>query len=573
MFSQYFTRGGPPLQYMDKVTEYYTLVNSSKDPSKDSSKESSQNVFRPQDLADFQYDRDLGEPGRYPFTRGIYRDMYRSRFWTMRQYAGFGDADATNRRFRYLLDNGQTGLSVAFDLPTQMGLDSDDAMALGEVGRTGVAIDTLKDMERLFDQIDLGKVSTSMTINSTSAILLAMYRAVGVKQGVNPRQLAGTIQNDILKEYEARNTYIFPPRGSMRLITDIFQYCSTEMPRWNTISISGYHIREAGATAVQELAFTFANAIEYVRAAISTGLDVDEFAPQLSFFFVAQMNFFEEVAKFRAARRLWAKIMKNMFNAKSDKSMNLRFHVQTAGSSLTLQQPDNNIVRTTLEALAAALGGCQSLHTNSKDEAIALPTEASALTALRTQQIIAFESGVGSVVDPVGGSYYIESLTSKIEAEVEDYLKRIEEMGGAIKAVESGFIQKEIQDAAYEYHQEVEAGRKQVVGVNCFIDEEEEQIPVQRIAPELETRQVEALKKVRAERDNAKVDRLLKELTEAAAIELAQDNQPVQGQSGVATRPNLIPLICEAVEAYASVGEISGALKKSFGKFRPMVTI
>lgn len=573
MFSQYFTRGGPPLQYMDKVTEYYTLVNSSKDPSKDSSKESGQNVFRPQDLADFQYDRDLGEPGRYPFTRGIYRDMYRSRFWTMRQYAGFGDADATNRRFRYLLDNGQTGLSVAFDLPTQMGLDSDDAMALGEVGRTGVAIDTLKDMERLFDQIDLGKVSTSMTINSTSAILLAMYRAVGVKQGVNPRQLAGTIQNDILKEYEARNTYIFPPRGSMRLITDIFQYCSKEMPRWNTISISGYHIREAGATAVQELAFTFANAIEYVRAAISTGLDVDDFAPQLSFFFVAQMNFFEEVAKFRAARRLWAKIMKNMFNAKSEKSMNLRFHVQTAGSSLTLQQPDNNIVRTTLEALAAALGGCQSLHTNSKDEAIALPTEASALTALRTQQIIAFESGVGSVVDPVGGSYYIESLTSKIEAEVEDYLKRIEEMGGAIKAVESGFIQKEIQDAAYEYHQEVEAGRKQVVGVNCFIDEEEEQIPVQRIAPELETRQVEALKKVRAERDNAKVERLLKELTEAAAIELAQDSQPVQGQAPLASRPNLIPLICDAVEAYASVGEISGALKKSFGKFRPMVTI
>ncbi|MCA0313891.1 MAG: methylmalonyl-CoA mutase family protein [Candidatus Melainabacteria bacterium] len=548
-------------------------MNSSKDPSKDSSKESGQNVFRPQDLADFQYDRDLGEPGRYPFTRGIYRDMYRSRFWTMRQYAGFGDADATNRRFRYLLDNGQTGLSVAFDLPTQMGLDSDDAMALGEVGRTGVAIDTLKDMERLFDQIDLGKVSTSMTINSTSAILLAMYRAVGVKQGVNPRQLAGTIQNDILKEYEARNTYIFPPRGSMRLITDIFQYCSKEMPRWNTISISGYHIREAGATAVQELAFTFANAIEYVRAAISTGLDVDDFAPQLSFFFVAQMNFFEEVAKFRAARRLWAKIMKNMFNAKSEKSMNLRFHVQTAGSSLTLQQPDNNIVRTTLEALAAALGGCQSLHTNSKDEAIALPTEASALTALRTQQIIAFESGVGSVVDPVGGSYYIESLTSKIEAEVEDYLKRIEEMGGAIKAVESGFIQKEIQDAAYEYHQEVEAGRKQVVGVNCFIDEEEEQIPVQRIAPELETRQVEALKKVRAERDNAKVERLLKELTEAAAIELAQDSQPVQGQAPLDSRPNLIPLICDAVEAYASVGEISGALKKSFGKFRPMVTI
>jgi methylmalonyl-CoA mutase N-terminal domain/subunit len=512
--------------------------------------------FKPDDLSHFRFERDLGSPGKYPFTRGIYAEMYRSRNWTMRQYAGFGDADATNRRFRYLLDKGQTGLSVAFDLPTQMGLDSDDPMALGEVGRTGVAIDTLKDMERLFDQIDLGKVSTSMTINATSAILLAMYRAVGVKQGVPAKQLSGTIQNDILKEYEARNTYIFPPRGSMRLITDIFEYCASDMPKWNTISISGYHIREAGATAVQELAFTFANAIEYVRAAISRGLDVDDFAPQLSFFFVAQMDLFEEIAKFRAARRLWAKIMKEQFNAKSEKSMTLRFHVQTAGSSLTLQQPDNNIVRTTIEALAAALGGCQSLHTNSKDEAIALPTEASALTALRTQQIIAFESGIGSVVDPLGGAYFIEDLTTRTEEAVVEYLKRIEEMGGAIKAVESGFIQKEIQDAAYEYHQDVEAKRKLVVGVNSFIDQVEEDINVQRIDPKLEPKQVASLKAIRAERDQQNVDRLLLKLETAAA-----------------GSDNLVPIICEAVEAYASVGEITAALKKSFGKFRPLVTI
>lgn len=512
--------------------------------------------YKPEDLADFDWQKELGTPGNFPFTRGIYPDMYRSRKWTMRQYAGFGNADETNKRFRYLLGNGQTGLSVAFDLPTQMGLDSDDPMALGEVGRTGVAIDTLKDMERLFDQIDLGKVSTSMTINATSAILLAMYRAVGMKQGVSSAALSGTIQNDILKEYEARNTYIFPPRGSMRLITDIFQFCASDMPKWNTISISGYHIREAGATAVQELAFTFANAIEYVRAAQSTGLDVDAFAPQLSFFFVAQMNFFEEVAKFRAARRIWAKIMKNQFGAKSAKSQTLRFHVQTAGSSLTLQQPDNNIVRTTLEALAAALGGCQSLHTNSKDEAIALPTEASALTALRTQQIIAFETGVGNVADPLGGSYYIEKLTSDIEARVEEYLERIEAMGGAIKAVESGYIQKEIQDAAYQDHQDVDSKTKLVVGVNSFIDEHEAEINVQRIDPALEGGQVAALKKIKAERDNEKVAAILNRLNQAAEAD-----------------ENLIPVICEAVECYATVGEISGTLKKSFGKFRPMVTI
>jgi methylmalonyl-CoA mutase, N-terminal domain len=512
--------------------------------------------FRPDDLADFDWRAKLGMPGNYPYTRGIYPDMYRSRKWTMRQYAGFGNADETNRRFRYLLANGQTGLSTAFDLPTQMGLDSDDPMALGEVGRTGVAIDTLKDMERLFDQIDLGKVSTSMTINATSAILLAMYQAVGAKQGVSPKLLSGTIQNDILKEYEARNTYIFPPKGSMRLITDIFQYCSSEMPKWNTISISGYHIREAGATAVQELAFTFANAIEYVRAAMSAGLEVDTFAPQLSFFFVAQMNLFEEIAKFRAARRIWARIMKEQFNAQNPKSMNLRFHVQTAGSSLTLQQPDNNIVRTTIEALAAALGGCQSLHTNSKDEAIALPTEASALVALRTQQIIAFESGVTNVADPVGGSYYIESLTDKIECDVLDYLAKIEAMGGAIKAVEAGFIQKEIQDSAYEDHQEKDSKRRLVVGVNSFIDAESEQIQVQRIDPALEPRQVESLRKIKAERDQQAVERALASLHQAAA--------------GSA---NLIPYICEAVQCYATVGEISNTLKRSFGKFRPLVTI
>jgi methylmalonyl-CoA mutase N-terminal domain/subunit len=487
--------------------------------------------------------------------------MYRSRVWTMRQYAGFGNADETNKRFRYLLANGQTGLSVAFDLPTQMGLDSDDSMALGEVGRTGVSIDTLHDMERLFRDIDLGKVSTSMTINATSAILLAMYRAVGIKQGVAADLLSGTIQNDILKEYEARNTYIFPPKGSMRLITDIFAYCGQSMPRWNTISISGYHIREAGATAVQELAFTFANAIEYVEAALACGLEIDSFAPQLSFFFVAQMDLFEEIAKFRAARRLWAKIMKDRFKAKNPKSLSLRFHVQTAGSSLTREQPDNNIVRTTIEALAAALGGCQSLHTNSKDEAIALPTEASALTALRTQQIVAFETGVGSVADPVGGSYYIEDLTSRIEAEVTAYLKRIADLGGAIKAVESGFIQKEIQDSAYKYHQEVESKERLVVGVNSFIDEVDlaeggQLMAIQRIDPELEQTQVAKLKEIRASRDNKKVDDCLSKLFAAA-----------QGTD------NLMPFICQAVEAYATVGEISATLKKSFGKFRPVVTI
>ncbi len=513
-------------------------------------------VWRPSDHEEFNFEKQLGQPGQYPYTRGIYADMYRSRVWTMRQYAGFGNADETNKRFRYLLANGQTGLSVAFDLCTQMGLDSDDPMCLGEVGKTGVAIDTLKDMERLFDQIDLSKVSTSMTINSTSSILLAMYRAVGAKQGVSPAQLQGTIQNDILKEYAARNTYIFPPAGSMRLITDIFEYCAKEMPKWNTISISGYHIREAGATAVQELAFTFANGIEYVNAALSKGLDIDSFAPQLSFFFVAQMNLLEEVAKFRAARRIWSKIMKERFGAKNPKSITLRFHVQTAGSSLTLQQPDNNIVRTTIEAMAAALGGCQSLHTNSKDEAISLPSEAAALTALRTQQIIATETGVGSIVDPFGGSYYIEALTDRIEAAVDEYLDKIEKMGGAIKAIEAGYMQKEIQDSAYQYHKDVESGAAVVVGVNKFVDEAEEHMTIHRVDDALEVTQKKALKEVKESRDNDKVDFALDNLLK-----------------GAQSKENLMPLICEAVDTYATVGEISSTLKKAFGKFRPQVTI
>lgn len=508
------------------------------------------------DLPDRDAEKSLGTPGKYPFTRGIHADMYRSKLWTMRQYAGFGSAEETNERFRYLLANGQTGLSTAFDLPTQMGLDSDDAMALGEVGRTGVAIDTVEDMERLFDQIDLSKVSTSMTINATSSILLSMYRAIGIKQGVASAKLRGTIQNDILKEYEARNTYIYPPAGSMRLITNIFEFCASEMPLWNTISISGYHIREAGATAVQELAFTFANACEYVRAASAAGMDIDVFAPQLSFFFVAQMNFFEEIAKFRAARRIWARIMKERFQAKNPKSWMLRFHVQTAGSSLTQQQPDNNIVRTTLEALAAALGGCQSLHTNSKDEALALPTPASALTALRTQQIIAFETGVGNVVDPCGGSYFIEDLTNKIEAEVDGYLKRIDDMGGATAAIESGFIQKEIQESAYRSHQEVESKGQIVVGVNKFIDANEDEITIQKVDPTIELRQKERLAKLKQTRNKNKVESALKSLEHAARGE-----------------ENLLPYIIEAVDVYASVGEISSTMKRAFGKFRPPVTL
>jgi methylmalonyl-CoA mutase N-terminal domain/subunit len=509
-------------------------------------------VFKPEDLNAESLKKKLGKPGEYPFTRGIHKDMYQAKLWTMRQYAGFGSAKETNERFRYLLANGQTGLSAAFDLPTQMGLDSDDPMAAGEVGKTGVAIDSLADMEQLFEGIDLSLVSTSMTINATAAILLSMYRLVGVKQGADPTKLRGTIQNDILKEYEARNTYIFPPQHSMRIITDIFAYCAREMPLWNTISISGYHIREAGATAVQELAFTFANACAYVKAAIASGLDVDTFAPQLSFFFVAQMNLFEEVAKFRAARRIWAKLMKEKFKAKNAKSMMLRFHVQTAGSSLTQQQPDNNIVRTAIEALSAVLGGTQSLHTNSKDEALSLPSPQAALTALRTQQIIAQETGLANVADPFAGSFYIEKLTDEIEKEVMDYLEAIEKMGGAINAIESGFIQKEIQESAYQYHQQIESKDKVVVGVNEFIDNINEPIPILRVDDTIESEQKERLAKLRKGRNQAKVELSLNNLEKTA---LSNDN--------------LIFPIVEAVESYATIGEISNTLKKAFGKFKP----
>jgi methylmalonyl-CoA mutase N-terminal domain/subunit len=513
-------------------------------------------LFKPEDLSGFNAAAALAKPGQFPYTRGVHAEMYRQKPWTMRQYAGFGSAEETNERFRYLLANGQTGLSVAFDLPTQMGYDSDDPMCNGEVGKTGVAIDSLTDMERLFQGIDLSTVSTSMTINATSSILLAMYRAVGMRQGVPSDKLRGTIQNDILKEYEARNTYIFPPAQSMRLITNIFAYCAKEMPLWNTISISGYHIREAGATAVQELAFTFANACAYVKAAIDSGQDVDSFAPQLSFFFVAQMDLFEEIAKFRAARRIWAHIMKDRFAAKNPKSMMLRYHVQTAGSSLTQQQPDNNIIRTAIEAIAAVLGGAQSLHTNSKDEALALPTPASALTALRTQQIIAQETGLANVVDPLGGSYFIEDLTSKVEREVMDYLERIDKMGGAIAAIEAGFIQKEIQESAYAYHNCVESKHQIVVGVNDFIDNVPETIPIQRVDPLIEKKQKEKLAALKSERDNQLVAQKLERL-EAAA----------RGDD------NLIPLIAEAVEAYATVGEISNTMRHAFGKFRPPKTL
>lgn len=498
----------------------------------------------------------LGQPSSYPFTRGVQPEMYRSRLWTMRQYAGFGSAAETNARFRYLLSQGQSGLSTAFDLPTQMGLDSDDPMAAGEVGRTGVAIDTLADMEELFGGIDLGAVSTSMTINAPAAVLLAMYRVVGERQGVAPARLSGTTQNDILKEYVARNTYIFPPAPSMRLVTDIFAHCAAEMPRWNTISISGYHMREAGCTAIQEVAFTLANARAYVEAAVVRGLEVDAFAPQLSFFFCAWTDVLEEVAKFRAARRIWARMMRDRFGARHPRSMQLRFHTQTAGSSLTAQQPENNIVRTTLSALAAVLGGTQSLHTNAEDEALALPTEATARTALRIQQLLAYESGATATVDPLGGSFYVEELTDRIEAGVQEYFERIEAMGGALAAIEAGFFQAEIHESAYGFQRAVEDGRRVIVGVNRFTIDDEHVPELQRIDPAAERRQIERLRAVRAARDGAAVTGALDRLGEIAR-----------------TDENLMPPILDAVRAMASVGEICGVLKGVFGKHRPRVTL
>ena len=467
------------------------------------------NAFKPEDTQDINYERDIADPGEYPYTRGIYPTMYRGRPWTIRQYAGFASATESNRRYRYLLAQGTTGLSVAFDLPTQIGYDSDHPLASGEVGKVGVAIDSLRDMETLFNEIPLDRVSTSMTINSTAAILLAMYIAVGKKQGVALTDLSGTVQNDILKEYIARGTYIYPPKASLRLVTDIFAYCTREVPKWNTISISGYHIREAGSTAVQEVAFTLADGITYVQAALDAGLDIDAFAPRLAFFFNAHNNFLEEVSKYRAARRLWAHIMRERFKAKDPKSWMLRFHTQTAGSSLTAQQPDVNVVRTTIQALAAVLGGTQSLHTNARDEALSLPTAEAARVALRTQQVIANESGVADTVDPFAGSYAVEALTNAIEVGARNYIEKIDSLGGMLSAIEIGFVQNEIQQAAYEYQKAVERGEQIVVGVNKFTIDEETSIPTLRIDPEVEPTQVAALKRLRSERNQTEVaDRL-----------------------------------------------------------------
>ena len=513
-------------------------------------------LYMPYDLGEFDYLEDLGFPGEYPFTRGVQATMYRGRLWTMRQYSGFATAEETNKRYHYLLKQGQTGLSVAFDLPTQIGYDSDNPLSAGEVGKVGVAIDSLADMEILFDGIPLDKVSTSMTINATAAIILAMYIAVAEKQGVPSEVLRGTIQNDILKEYVARGTYIYPPGPSMRIITDIFAYCKERLPLWNTISISGYHIREAGSTAVQEVAFTLANGIAYVEAAIGAGLDVDSFARRLSFFFGAHNNFLEEIAKFRAARRMWARIMRERFGAKKPASWMLRFHTQTAGCTLTAQQPRNNIIRVTLQALAAVLGGTQSLHTNSWDEALALPTEEAVTIALRTQQIIAYESGVAEVVDPLGGSYCVEALTTEIERRAEEYIRRIDEMGGAPKAIEAGFIQREIADAAYQYQKEIEEKRRIIVGLNEFTVEESPFTEILRISPEVEKYQKEKLERVKKERNTARVKETLKRLREAA-----------EGTE------NLMPHILEAVKAYATLGEIADTLREVFGEHTQLTTI
>jgi methylmalonyl-CoA mutase N-terminal domain/subunit len=512
-------------------------------------------LYTPDD-SPIDYERDLAFPSEYPFTRGVQPTMYRSRFWTMRQYAGFGTAEESNRRYRFLLQQGQSGLSVAFDLPTQIGYDADDAMALGEVGKVGVSISSIHDMMTLFDQIPLDKVSTSMTINAPASVLLAMYIVVGRRQGFEEKQLRGTVQNDILKEYIARGTYIFPPKPSMRLITDVFAYCKENVPYWNTISISGYHIREAGSTAVQEVAFTLADGIAYVEAAIKAGLSVDEFAPQLSFFFNAHNNFLEEVAKFRAARKLWAKIMKERFGAKDERSMMLRFHTQTGGSTLTAQQPENNIVRVALQAMAAVLGGTQSLHTNSMDEALALPTEKAVQIALRSQQIIAHETGVADTIDPLGGSYYIEALTQEIVQRAEDYIQKIDDFGGALPAIETGYIQKEIQDAAYAYQRAVERKEAIIVGMNEFVAQEEIEPDLLRVDPAIEAAAHARLREIREKRDNERVSALRERLEEAA-----------RGTE------NLMPLIIEAVDNDVTLGEVCHSLRSVFGEYRPQVMV
>ena len=513
-------------------------------------------LYTPNDFNEENYLSKLNFPGEYPYTRGIQPTMYRGKLWTMRQYAGFGTAHESNKRYRYLLSQGTSGLSVAFDLPTQIGYDSDDPIAYGEVGKVGVAIDTLADMEILFDKIPLDKISTSMTINASAAVLLAMYVAVAEKQGVPKNKISGTIQNDILKEYIARGTYIFPPKASMRLITNIFEYCAQEIPRWNTISISGYHIREAGSTASQEVGFTLANGIAYVNAALKAGLDIDEFAGQLSFFFNSHNDLLEEVAKYRAARRLWAKIMKVRFHAKKNRSVMLRFHTQTAGSTLTAQQVDNNIIRVTIQTLAAVLGGTQSLHTNSKDEALALPTENSVMTALRTQQIVAYESGAANTIDPLAGSYFLETMTDRIEKDAEDYINKIDSLGGMINAIENGYVQKEIQEAAYKYEKEIESGERIVVGVNKFKVEEDQKPDLLKIDLNIQDEQIKSLKKIKSTRDNYRVNKAIKKLKDTAREE-----------------KNLMPPIIEAVKVYASVGEICNALRDVFGEYKETVVI
>ena len=513
-------------------------------------------LYSPLDQEGSEYLTEVGLPGEYPYTRGVQPTMYRGRYWTMRQYAGFASAEESNKRYRFLLDQGQTGLSVAFDLPTQIGYDSDDEMAIGEVGKVGVAIDSLEDMEVLFKEIPLDKVSTSMTINAPAAVLLAMYVAVAEKQGVSADKLRGTIQNDILKEYSSRGTYIFPPKPSMRIITDIFSYCAEKVPMWNTISISGYHIREAGSTAVQEVAFTLANGIAYVQAALEAGLNVDTFGPRLSFFFNAHLDFLEEIAKYRAARRLWAEIMKERFKAENPKSMMIRFHTQTAGCTLTAQQPKNNIVRVAFQALAAVLGGTQSLHTNSMDEALCLPSEEAVQIALRSQQLIAYETGVTDTVDPLGGSYYLENLTREIYERAAAYIEQIDKLGGSAEAIEKGFVQREIQDSAYRYQREIETEERIVVGLNRFQVEEEKPTNLLRVDPVVRTLQIERLKKLKSERDDAAVEKCLVGL-----------------KQGARSDRNLMPLILEAVKVYATLGEICDVLRGVFGEYQPVNTL
>ena len=516
-----------------------------------------QGLYTPLDIQETDYAQDIGFPGVYPYTRGVQPTMYRGRFWTMRMYAGFSTAEESNKRYRYLIESGATGLSCAFDLPTQIGYDSTDAIAEGEVGKVGVAIDSLADMEILFDQIDLGKVSTSMTINAPASVLLAMYIAVAEKQGVSADKLKGTIQNDILKEYAARGTYIFPPRPSMRLITNIFEYCSKNVPNWNTISISGYHIREAGSTASQEIAFTIADGIAYVEAAIKAGLSVDDFAGRLSFFWNAHNNVLEEVAKFRASRRIWAKVMKERFKAEKPKSMMLRVHTQTAGSMLTAQQPNNNIVRVALQTAAAVMGGTQSLHTNSRDEALALPTEDSVMVALRTQQIVAYESGLADVIDPLAGSYYVEAMTNRIEKEAWEYIKKIDDLGGAVAAIEKGYIQKEIQDSAYKWQMDVESGARVIVGVNKFQVEEEAPKNLLRVDASVGEKQKAKVEAMKAKRDNAAVQAALADLKAACSDE----------------NENLMPHILAAVKTYATLGEICGVMREVFGEYEAHVNL